>query len=122
MSAGVDFSAEASENSIVFKNSQEMQNVTQIAFSLAYNFEILKLIKHSSSLNIQDIALIENNDGFSSYIITMKEPVNISSDSEIIKLDYEKTSDETVHLNIVNVNFMDSEENSYLLSTQSIIF
>jgi hypothetical protein len=52
----------------------------------------------------------------------MKEPVNISSDSEIIKLDYEKTSDETVHLNIVNVNFMDSEENSYLLSTQSIIF
>jgi hypothetical protein len=69
-------------------------------------------------LNNANIDLIENNDGFSTYIMTFNTPVDISANSNIVTVDYKKNSEETVHLNIVNVNFKDIDNEEYLLSTQ----
>lgn len=118
----VDFSATSTPHFIVFSNSQEIKNVTELSFSLAYNFELLELWEISTDIEWSNISVIENNDGFSSYIMTFTNPITISENNDIIKLDYQKTSEETVHLNIINVNFKDSEEQTYLLSTAWIIF
>jgi hypothetical protein len=118
----IDFSAEISNDAIVFRNSQEMQDVKEFSFSLAYNFEILELWGYSSSLGENNISLIENNDGFSSYIMTFVNPINIPENTQIIDLNYIKMLEQTVHLNIINVNFTDNSEEKYLLRTQWIIF
>jgi hypothetical protein len=39
----IDFSAKITDTSLAFTNTKEMQDVTEFSFSLAYNFEILKL-------------------------------------------------------------------------------
>jgi hypothetical protein len=118
----IDFSAKITDTSLAFTNTKEMQDVTEFSFSLAYNFEILKLWEYSSILIDANVSVIENNDGFSSYILTFESPISIPANTKIIDLNYRKTPEQTVHLNIINVNFTDTTQEKYLLRTQWIIF
>ena len=120
--AWVDFMAHHTPKAIRFTNSQQMLAVKELSFSLAYNHELLSLGEYNSSLAGAQVSVIENNDGFSSYLMSFASPINIPAESTIIDLSYTKSSDETVHFNIINVNFKDTQDESYLLSTQSIIF
>jgi len=120
--SSVDVLAAANESTISLSNTQEMQNVMQLSFSLAYNPEILSLWASQTLLWDSEISVIENNDGFSNYILTSWSPLNITAGSELVNISYAKPQDETVHLNIINVNFTDNQDESYLLSSKWIIF
>jgi len=117
-----DFVAVANSGSVKFSNAQKMQEVTELSFSLAYNSELLTFGEYSSEIGSWNISLIENSEGFSTFLMNFTTPVNIPGETQILTLEYEKSSQETAYINTINVNFTDTDNEKYILSTQGIIF
>ncbi len=118
----IDFKAISWNESISFQNTQEMKNVVEFSFSLAYNPEILSLKKSISNIPGAYITEILEQWGFASYIITFDSPINIKENSEILSLAFKKLSTDTIQLNIINVNFKDSSDEVFLLTSSGIMF
>jgi len=88
-----------------------------MSFSLAYNPEFVSFLDVQSQLSGVQIVPIENEDGFSTYILSFESPSDIYPLSDLLDLKYEKLENTTVHLNIINVNFTDTSGTTYSLST-----
>ena len=119
---GQDFIAKDEDTSISFSNSSPLSNMKDFSFSLAYNPELLTLKEAISPINGAKVHSIKNEEGFINYIITLETPMSIPAGSNILSLPYVKTSQETVHLNIINVTFSDEEWGVYSLTTEGIMF
>lgn len=110
------------DNKIVLQNTQQMDNVVQLSISFAYNQDLLVFWDAISLIEWMSISKIETTPGFSSFIIIFDTPINIQENSNIFELAYNRSSQETIHLNPVNINFIDSLENNYSLTASSLIF
>jgi len=117
-----DFVASAGIESISFQNTQLLQSVESISFSLAYNPELIDFTDMQSPFADMQITPIENEDGFSTYILSLETPVDIYPLSSLLDIQYKKIEDATIHLNIINVNFSDSSGDTYSLTTSWIMF
>lgn len=117
-----DISILHQENNLVIENNQKMDSVVQLSFSLAYNQDLLMFWDAISTIDGADISKIETTPWFSSFIVVFTSPVDLDKGSEIIKLAFTRSNDETIHLNPVNINFIDSQENNYSLTASSLIF
>ena len=117
-----DFVAATWEENISFQNTRLLQDVKAMSFSLAYNPEFVSFLDVQSQLSGVQIVPIENEDGFSTYILSFESPSDIYPLSDLLDLKYEKLENTTVHLNIINVNFTDTSGTTYSLSTSWIMF
>jgi len=118
----IDFIGDVWDEGISFRNSKIMESVKSISFSLAYNPDLLALGDVSSILEWVQISPIENEAWYSSYIMSFDSLQTIAPQTNIIDLSYTRTGEETIHLNIINVNFQDNTDNTYYLSSSGIIF
>lgn len=109
------------ENKIIFQNTQEMTNVTEMSFSLAYDNESLTIWWDISEIDGATVTKIENQAWFITYILNFTEPQNIEANTAIATLDSQKLSETTTHINIINVNFTDSSGEVFMLSTTGIM-
>lgn len=117
-----DISITQENNILSIQNKQVMDQVLQLSISLAYNPDLLVFWDTISSLPGASISKIETTPGFSSFILVFDSPVNFSKDTQIINLSYTRIGSETIHLNPININFIDSGGNNYSLSASSLIF
>lgn len=118
----VDLQIQHNQNTLDFTNTQEMKDVTEISISLAYNPELVDLLATTSSILGSEITTIENEPGFSNYIITLSVPSDIAINTAILSILENKNSGETAHLNPININFTDSLGDTFILSSEAIIF
>ena len=100
---------------------QDVNNITELSFSLAYNSENVELWETSSeySSNISDL---ENEDWFKNIIIVFDEVSTLQAWSTILEIQHQKISDNTGYLNVINANFKDSAGETYLLTTSWLVF
>lgn len=117
-----DFIIEQSENTLSFKNTQVLNDASWLSFSLAYDGNLLDIKDEQSDIAWIQIDSIKNEDGFINYILQFESADTISAGSTLMSLPYEKTQTGTVHLNIINVNFSDKDNNVYSLTSEGIIF
>lgn len=109
-------------DTISIMNTQSMDSVVQFGISFAYNQDLLQLWDTQSKIPVATISKIETTPWFSSFIVVFDQPTNISENSTILDITFTRNSDETIHFNPININFTDVSENSYDLSSSSLIF
>ena len=117
-----DFSGFIRGKEIIFQTHEAMQEVQELSFSLAYDPEVLKLWSYTTSLEASTIDELKNEDGFVTYIIRFENPVTLAQQSELLALNYEKTQNATAFMNPISVNFTDSQNEKYLLSSKQLQF
>jgi len=111
-----------SNNSVIVKNTKQIDNIEQLSFSVAYNHDLLVLQDSQSNIDWVSISSISETPWFSNYILTFTQPISLEADSQIIELGYQRNSNEPIYLNPININFMDSDGMNYSLSASSLIF
>jgi len=109
-------------DTIGIQNTQVMDWVEQISLSFAYDWELLELWETSSNISGVDISKIETTPWFSSFMLVFDAPIDVSENSEILKISYSKKEDETIYLNPININFIDASDTTYSLTASSLIF
>lgn len=120
--SSVDFASFIRENQLVFQTSGNMQDVKEFTFSLAYDPEWVILGVSNSILPVENISELKNEDGFITYMLTFAEPLDIAENTEILSINFEKLQEKICIINPVQVNFKDSKDEVYLLSTQQLTF
>lgn len=117
----VDIVLKTEKNNIVLSSQNPMSEVVSINYSLAYNLSGITLQEITSSLEWVSIDEIENEAGYRNIVFLFDAPTNIWWNSELARLTFQKLSPEkTEYLNPVEINFTDSEGNTYLLSSEGI--
>ena len=117
-----DLNITTKDEAIVISANQIMNQVQQISLSFAYNYDLLTLWDSVSWLDDVNVSKIETTPWFSTFIITFTAPLNIDQWNQILKIWYTKSLDQTVHLNPININFLDTQNNNYSLTSSSLIF
>ncbi|MDA9129331.1 hypothetical protein N9J72_02540 [Candidatus Gracilibacteria bacterium] len=105
-----------------FVNNKDMSGVTEISFSMSYNPELGKPADAEVLVDDGIITEISNHDGISTYVVRFMQDKDIMADSSIASFVFEKQKDETVHVNVTNVNFTDKSGEIYLLSSSGTMF
>ncbi len=110
-------------DALTFSHTQPLQEVQEISFSLAYDPEVTRFDEPTMENPNAHVVIAENQPGLTTYIITLAEPENLPTPSTIISIPYSKENvKDTWYVNIINANFVDSSWETYLLSTQWVIF
>ncbi len=117
-----DFVSEVHDGKIVFKNTKEIQDMKLFSFSLAYDPTILTFGESLSSLSGSTVSKIENEAGFTNYIISFDAPVSLEKNTEILKTDVQKLQEKTAIINVLQTNFQDSNSETFMLSSSKNIF
>lgn len=117
-----DISISELNNSISIRNNQQMDGVQQFSISFAYDDELLIIGDSISLVDGINVSKIESTPWFSSFILVLDSATDFSENTEILKLSYTKKQEQTIYLNPVNINFLDSEENNYSLTASSLLF
>lgn len=110
-----------SESSISVISHQDMNNITELSFSLAYNSDGLQLDDIISEYT-SNISNIENDAWLKNIIITFDQATTINAGSILLKISSQKKTEETSYINVINANFKDSSEDTYLLTTSWLVF
>jgi len=110
------------KDSILLKINTPIADLKELSFSLAYNPELIDFSDLSSGLGGANFSLLENSPGFSTVIMTLDNSQTINAKSEIAKINFERLSEDTIHLNPLNVNFIDKNGDTFLLTTQWLVF
>jgi len=105
-------------NSIELQNSKEMWEVNLINLSLTYSPE--SIIINDIISAYWEVKNINNNSGFNTIILKTDNTVNIPKNSRLIKINYKEINH--WHLNVINANFKDNNNNVFDLTTQSLTF
>lgn len=103
----------------IFTN-KNINNLESLSLSLNYNSENVSILETNSS--VWDIVNLTNTPWISSIILTNNEVVNLKKWDKIIRLLLDKKEDKTENLNIINANFKDINNETFLLSTSWITF
>lgn len=120
--ATADFTVKSDGTTLSFHNSKLMNQVTELSFSISYDPELWNPSEVKTSLAWWDITEISNQAGFSTYLINFSSATDILEDSPIASTVFNKILEDTVHLNVMNVNFKDLDGETYLLSSSWTMF
>lgn len=108
----------SAENMLSIKPSKEMRDVKNISFSIAYNYENVKLDNKYSDLEWAEVLNLSNTNWFNTILINFKNPTTISPNSSILNIVLSKNEHNSENLNIISSNFTDSKEKIFMLSSQ----
>jgi predicted membrane protein len=118
----IDFQWIYKDTILSFSTNKAMQNVTQFSYSLAYNPDEI-IIWDTSSIFVWENVRFEENSWYITVIFTPKTPINFNTWDVIHSYEIERIDQLfTWIINVVNANFTDIDENTYLLTTEWIIF
>ncbi|MFK7780512.1 MAG: hypothetical protein QM490_05265 [Candidatus Gracilibacteria bacterium] len=115
-----DLFIEKIENDFFIISNNNINQITNLSLSLAYNPENVSIIEVSS--NIGDIINLTNTKGISSLILTTEKALDIKAGDKLIKLNIEKKEEKPENINILNANFKDINEEQFLFSTSGVTF
>lgn len=118
----VDFTAFTRENQLIFQTHSLIQDMKEFSFSLAYDPDVLSLGTYTTSLPASNISELRNESGFVTYIMTFDTPIELQKNSEILSLSYTKLQEKTAYINPVQINFKDSTDEIFLLSTKQLMY
>lgn len=104
------------------KSTKEISKVKSISFSIVYNKDNVKINDKKTFIDNSNLINIINNDWFNTVVINFKNPINIKSWEKIIDILLEKNKISKENLNLVNANIIDSDNNSFMLSTSGVEF
>lgn len=115
-----DLYMENLENSIVIKNSKDMEQLKNISLGFTYNPDEIEILNIKSNL-WEVISLWEKNTWFDTIIINL-EPKNIIKNEVLFEIETKKLVEKSSQINMINANFKDNNEEKYNLSTSWITF
>lgn len=119
-----DLYLENSQNNIInIKSSALMNQVKNISFSVSYNPENIVLKDRFLKIDWWEILDVVNISWINTFIINFQNPINIKKNEIILKLILEKKSPQKIEsINLSSSNFIDFQNNSFILSTSWIEF
>lgn len=107
-------------NTLIIKNSKDMQQLKNISLWLTYNPSEVEIISIKSKL-WEVISLWEKNTWFDTVLVKI-EPKNIIKTDDLFEIETKKLVEKSTQINMINANFKDSSESKYNLSTSWITF
>ena len=108
------------DNNIILKTSKIINDVKNLSFSIIYNPENVEIEKlNFANSNVTEL---ENEKWIKSIIITFDNSKDIKPDETILKVKTTKKEDKSENLNIINANFTDILNNTYIITTSWITF
>lgn len=115
-----DIFLENNWGNISLKTSKTLNNIISLTVSLAYNPENTKI----NDILTQEwtISNISNVSGINSIIIDFSKPTSFNLWSEILMINTVKTNANSEQLNVINANFTDSSNETFMLTTSWITF
>ncbi len=118
----IEKNEKSAENILSIKPSKEMKNVKNISFSLAYNYENVKIDNKFSNLEWAEVLNLSNTNWFNTILINFKNPTTINPNSSILNVVLTKSEQKEENLNIITSNFTDEKEKIFMLSSTWIEF
>lgn len=115
-----DLYIEKNDNDFFIVSNKNINQITNLSFSLAYNPENISISNMNSS--IWDITNLSNTPWMNLLLLTNKSLIDIKKWDKLIKLNIEKKNISAENINILNANFKDWNEQQFLLSTSWITF
>lgn len=112
-----DIYTEISENNLSIFNSQALNNLTSISFTIAYNPELGKLSTEKLAWLDADLQVIDQQPWLLYIQLTTDESINLATESTLIKLSYEALSEGRQFFNIVQASFTDTSGELFLLTS-----
>ncbi len=115
-----DLSINKIENDFYIVSNKNINNITSLSFSLAYNPENVTVTDLNS--NIWNVTNLSNTSWINSIILTTQTPTNIKIWDKLLKLNINKNEENPENINILNANFKDAEGEQFLFSTSGLTF
>lgn len=115
-----DLFLERNWENISLKNSKSISNLESISMSLTYNPENVSIISINS--NIWEIINLWEKNSWIETIIISSNDKKLEEWSELISIKVQKNDDKSEQLNLINANFVDSNQDTYNLSTSWVTF
>ncbi len=115
-----DIFMEKENNQIIIKNSKNISWAENISFSIIYDAENISIQDYNSTIG-QITKLWQENSWYNNFIISTNDK-NINFWEEIMRIDIEKTWENSTQINMLNANFKDNEWETYKLSTSWLTF
>lgn len=109
-------------NIILLKSSKDMNNVKSLSFSINYNPENIVIKDKLLEIDDAEIMNVVDTDWINTLIINFNYPVNIKKSENIVKIVLEKKQNQPENINLSFSNFIDFEDNKYILSTSWVQF
>ena len=106
---------------LTLNTSKNLNNIKNITLSFIYNPENVEIVELISSLN-SSISNFSNVDGITTVIIDFPIPVTFNINEQVLKVNINKIENISEQLNIINANFMDIDNETYLPTTSGITF
>ena len=116
-----DLYLEADWNNILLKTKNNLNNISNITLSIAYNSENIKINNIIPKLN-WEVSNISNTPGLTTIILEYSEINNIDPNDKILTINTQKKKEKTENINIVSANFTDKSGKSFELSNSWIIY
>ncbi|MCT4616945.1 MAG: hypothetical protein N4A38_01915 [Candidatus Gracilibacteria bacterium] len=107
---------------ISIKSSKALNKAKNISFSFSFNPEKTELKTMFAFFKGAEIIKTENNPGFATVFVNFKEPTDISENKKILDIVVTKDGESVNHIALNNVNFKDSEDNNYELTSSGAEF
>lgn len=104
------------------KSSKDIAKVKSMWFSFTFDKDNVSIKWKTLNLDDAEILDIINNEWFNTISINFKNPTNIKAGDTVLKIVVEKQENKTQHMNIINANIIDNDENMFMLSTSGIDF
>lgn len=104
------------------KSSKDISKVKNIWLSFVFNKDNTSIKWKTLDFDDAEILDIIHNDWFHTISINFKNPTNIKAGDSLLKIVVEKQESKKEHINIINANMIDSDENMFMLSTAGIDF
>jgi len=115
-----DLSATVSGNTLEIMWNTDMNSVSELSLSLAYDGESLEIESFSTETNAT-ITEIENEAWYRTILLSFESPLDISAGWKLMSTSLSKLSEETSYINMIQTNFTDSEGQIFLLSSSGVI-
>ena len=116
-----DLYLENNDWSLTLNTSKNLNNIKNITFSFIYNPENVEIIELVSDLN-SSISNFSNVNGITTVIIDFPTPVTFNKNEQVLKVNTKKIENISEQLNIINANFLDIDEQTYLPTTSGVTF
>lgn len=115
--AKADIYAELKDDILIVKNSQAINDLEDISFTIAYNPELGDLSTSELWGLEVEVQAHENEPGLIFIQLMLLETQNLPENSTIARLPYEVSRDERQFFNIIQASFTDSDGEIYFLTS-----
>jgi len=116
-----DFVGDVKNDILTFSAGSPMQNISELSFTLAYDPDSISLSQRDSANQNTQVDIYQNNPGVSQFVMSFGEPITKKSGEHIFSIPIEGSGSSNI-INPIEVNFTDSDGETFLLTTKNIIF